>query len=61
MSVLISELLERDPTAPATVIAERIRTLGFDGGITIVKDYLQAVRTEANRLIMYRAIFSRTG
>ena len=36
----INELLERDPTAPATVIAERIRTLGFDGGITIVKDYV---------------------
>ncbi|HEU5231567.1 MAG TPA: hypothetical protein VFU50_01815 [Terriglobales bacterium] len=39
----ISELLERDPTAPATVIAEHLRTLGFDGGITIVKDSLQAV------------------
>jgi hypothetical protein len=39
--------LERDSTAPATVIAERIRTLGYDGGITIVKDYLQAVRAEA--------------
>ena len=38
----IAELLERDSTAPATVIAERIRTLGYDGGNTIVKDYLQA-------------------
>ena len=44
----IAELLERDPTAPATVIAERIRTLGYDGGITIVKDYLQAVRAETH-------------
>jgi transposase len=49
----ISELLERDSTAPATVITERIRTLGFDGGITIVKDYLQAVRTEAKNRRAY--------
>jgi hypothetical protein len=39
-------LLERDPAAPATVIAERLRTLGFDGGITILKDYLQALRAD---------------
>jgi len=50
---VISELLERDPTAPATVIAERIRTLGFDGGITIVKDYLLAVRTAAKNRRAY--------
>jgi hypothetical protein len=49
----ISELLERDPTAPATVIAEHLRTLGFDGGITIVKDYLQALRTEARNRRAY--------
>ena len=30
----ISELLELDPTAPSTVILERLRTLGFDGGVT---------------------------
>jgi transposase len=49
----ISELLERDSTAPATVILERLRTLGFDGSITIVKDYLQAVRTEAKNRRAY--------
>src|SRR5271157_1507148 len=49
----ISELLERDPTAPATVILERLRTLGFDGGITILKIYLQAVRTEAKNRRAY--------
>lgn len=49
----ISELLERDSTAPATVILERLRTLGFDGGITIVKNYLQAVRTEAKNRRAY--------
>jgi transposase len=49
----IGELLERDPTAPATVIAERLRTLGFDGGITILKDYLHALRTEARNRRAY--------
>ena len=49
----ITELLERDSTAPATVIAESIRTLGYDGGITIVKDYLQAVRAAAQNRRAY--------
>src|ERR1700733_14658418 len=49
----ISELLERDSTAPATVILERLRTLGFDGSVTIVKDYLQVLRTEAKNRRAY--------
>jgi len=49
----ISQLLERDATAPATVIAEHLRTLGFEGGITIVKDYLQALCTEARNRRAY--------
>lgn len=40
----ITELLQQDPTANAPVIAQRLRPLGYDGGITIVKDYLRAVR-----------------
>lgn len=40
----VAELLLQDPKAPATVIAQRLKTLGFDGGITIVKDYLLALR-----------------
>ena len=40
----IAELLQQDPTATAVVLAQRLRTLGYDGGITIVKDYLRAVR-----------------
>lgn len=40
----ITELLEKDPTATAVVIAQRLRQLGYEGGITIVKDYLHAVR-----------------
>ena len=41
----IAELLQQDPEAPAPgSIAQRLRTLGYDGGITIIKDYLRAVR-----------------
>lgn len=40
----ITELLEKDPTATAAVIAQRIRQFGYPGGITIVKDYLHALR-----------------
>ena len=49
----IDELLERDPAAPAAVIAERLRTLGFDGGITILKDYLQALRADTKNRRAY--------
>jgi transposase len=40
----ISELLEQDPEASAVVIAQRLRPLGFDGGLSILKEYLQRVR-----------------
>lgn len=40
----IAELLQQDPTANAPVIAQRLQSLGYDGGITIIKDYLRAVR-----------------
>lgn len=43
----IAELLEKDPTANAPVIAQHLRPLGYDGGITVVKDYLRAVRQHA--------------
>jgi transposase len=42
----IAELLEQDAKASATVIAQRLRPLGFTGGLSILKDYLHAVRTE---------------
>jgi len=41
---LIHELLERDRAAFATVIHQRIRARGFDGGLTILKDYLRTIR-----------------
>ena len=40
----ITELLQQDPTANAPVIAQRLRPLGYDGGVTVIKDYLRAVR-----------------
>jgi transposase len=40
----ICELLAKDPDANAPVIAQRLKPLGFDGGITIIKDYLRALR-----------------
>jgi transposase len=43
----LAELLERDPQAPAPVWLQRLRTLGYEGGITILKDYMQAVRKNA--------------
>ena len=43
----IAELLQQDPTANAPVIAQRLRSLGYDGGITVIKDYLRAVRKDS--------------
>src|ERR1700687_1244758 len=43
----LAELLQQDSAAAASVIAQRLQTLGYDGGITILKDYLQAVRKSA--------------
>ena len=40
----ILEMLGEDAGAPATVIIERLRRDGYDGGITILKEYLQQVR-----------------
>ena len=40
----IERLLNLDPTASSSVILQRIAPQGFDGGITILKDYLQRIR-----------------
>jgi transposase len=40
----IARLLEIDPKASAVVIRQHLATQGFDGGITIVRDYLHGVR-----------------
>jgi transposase len=43
----ITELLQQDPRANAPVIAQRLQPLGYEGGVTIIKDYLRAVRKSA--------------
>ena len=40
----IAELLASDPTAPATVIRERLQAEGYHGGITILRDHVAKVR-----------------
>ena len=42
----IAELIEQDPSAHAPVITQRLRTLGYQGGETIVKNYLRTLRRE---------------
>jgi transposase len=41
---VIAELLEQDAEASAVVIAQRLRALGFDGGLSILKEHLHSVR-----------------
>jgi transposase len=45
----ISKMLEIDPKASAVVIAQRIAPLGFDGEITILRDYLRKVRGRSRK------------
>jgi transposase len=40
----IISMLEENPKAPATVILERLRPLGYSGGITVLKDRLVRLR-----------------
>jgi len=42
----ILAMLEKDASAPATVIREHLQAEGYAGGITILKDYLQEVRPQ---------------
>lgn len=41
---LIDQFLEQDPLVKAPVVLQRLQSRGFDGKITIVRDYLQKVR-----------------
>ncbi|MDH3599912.1 MAG: hypothetical protein OEU26_09785 [Candidatus Tectomicrobia bacterium] len=40
----IERLLESHPKVSAEVIRQRLEAQGFDGGITIVRDYLRGIR-----------------
>ena len=57
----IGELLEQNPHASAAVILQRLRGRGFDGGITILKDHLQQVRTESAARRAYVRVESPAG
>src|SRR5258705_13477611 len=43
----IAEWLEKDATVTGTVIEQRLRPLGYTGGPTILRDYLQRNRPQA--------------
>lgn len=43
----IAELLQQDAEASAVVIAQRLRRLGFDGGLSILKEYLHSLRVNS--------------
>jgi len=49
---LIDQLLEQDPLVKAPVILQRLQQNGFDGEITILRDYLQKIRGQ----IKYREL-----
>ncbi len=40
----IKQLLERDSRVSAEVIKQRVESMGYAGGITIIRDYLQRIR-----------------
>jgi len=42
---LLAELLEQDPRAPGSVILQRLQGAGYAGGHSILREYLQRVRT----------------
>jgi transposase len=45
----IARLLEIDPKVSAVVMRQRLGVQGFDGGITIVRDYLHGVRDASKK------------
>jgi transposase len=42
----IAEWLEKDPTVAAAVIEQRLRPLGYSGGHSILREYVQTVRPQ---------------
>jgi len=40
----IKQLLEQDSRVSAAVIKQRVESMGYAGGITIIRDYLQKIR-----------------
>ena len=50
---LITELLDQDPTASAPVVLQHLKKEGFEGQITIVRDYLLKLRGKRKRRTAY--------
>jgi transposase len=44
----VAGLLEQDPSASAVVILQRLRPLGYEGGITILRNYVSQLRGPAH-------------
>jgi hypothetical protein len=42
----ITELIEKDPSVSAAVIGQRLRPLGYNGGGSILRDYVHGVRPQ---------------
>jgi transposase len=57
----IKELLEQDPEVKATVVLQRIEEQGFDGKITIVRDYLRGLRGQQKFAIPFIRFESAPG
>ncbi len=41
---IILDLLEQDPRAPGSVILQHLRRLGYEGGVSILREHLRRVR-----------------
>ena len=57
----IKQLLEQDPEVKAPVVLQRIEKEGFDGKITILRDYLRELRGQQVFLTPYIRIESAPG
>src|SRR5574344_247296 len=50
----IKAIIEENPNANGAKIYERIRKMGFDGKMSIVKEYITSLRKEINRKAVVR-------
>jgi transposase len=57
----INMLLDEDPTASAPVVLQRLMDAGFDGKVTIVRDYLRQLRGKRKQRRAYTRFESAPG
>jgi transposase len=58
---VIADLLERDPSASAVVIRQRLEPLGYNGGLTVLRAYLRRLRRRHRPLRAYVRVESAPG